>query len=799
MKKPKIQIALISSLVILFLCYHNTIVAQSIWDIKHLLNVKESLHQPFYQKVYNELIKRADSIMQLEPVSVMIKDYIPSSRDKHDYASLARYAWPDSSKTDGLPYIHKDGLSNPEIEKYDRIRLSEMVERVNTLALAAFFSNDKKYSDKATRQIEVWFIDEETKMNPNLEFAQFVPGINNGKGRSYGVLDAYSFVELLEGIQLLETSGDLSLENSIKLKEWFSDLLTWMKESSQGKEEYKAQNNHGTAFDVMSAAFSLYSGDENYTKEIIKTFPERRTFRQIEPDGRQPEELWRTLSFGYSQYNLSHYLDLFMIAQKLGMPIDNITSKDGRNFYHALDYLIGYLGKESEWEYQQLTGWNEKEQELCKDLYRAWLVSNENKYLQRFKNFRELNFSSDFNLVYYIATEVDNAFATALDQFEFAIELADEAKKEPGNISEGRVSPNTIDEKGNMKLVHPHDWRSGFFPGSLWSIYEYTNLPEWREKAVSFTWPIEEAKWHKGTHDLGFMIYDSFGKGWELTGDKSYADVVVQSGQTLSSRYNDNVKCIRSWDHNEKIWKYPVIIDNLMNLELLFRTTEITGDSIYHKIALNHANTTLKNHFRPDHSSYHVVDYDNITGEVRMKCTHQGYSDDSFWSRGQGWGVYGYTMCYRFTGNLVYLNKAQNIADFILSWKNLPEDCIPYWDMKMPEVLNSTPHNISPDVPRDASAAAVIASAFYELSQYTDQERAEDYINFADNILKSLSSPEYLAQPNTNSGFLLKHSTGHFPAHSEVDVPLSYADYYFLEALNRKNKIVSISGNNLFE
>lgn len=200
-------------------------------------------------------------------------------------------------------------------------------------------------------------------------------------------------------------------------------------------------------------------------------------------------------------------------------------------------------------------------------------------------------------------------------------------------------------------------------------MYAYAHNDFWRQSAISWTWPIEESKWYKGTHDLGFMMNDSFGKAYEMTGERSYLDVLIQSAKTLITRYSPKVKSIRSWDHNRDKWKYPVIIDNMMNLEMLFRATQLTGDSIYWQVAVNHANTTMKNHFRPDYSSYHVVDYDPETGDVRLKCTHQGNSDDSFWSRGQGWGLYGFAMCYRFTHNPAYMKQSEGIADFFL---NLP-------------------------------------------------------------------------------------------------------------------------------
>lgn len=617
-----------------------------------------------------------------------------------------------------------------------------------------------------------------------------IPGWYNNKGRCYGVLDSYSFVEMLDAVVLLEESNSFTSKDSKKLKTWFTQLLNWIWTSPQGQEESNQKNNHSTAYDAQVIAFALYTGDFKLAGEVISAIPRKRIFTQIEPDGSQPYELRRTLAFGYSQYNLAHLIDIFQMARKIDQKIDGMTSADGRNFYKAMDFLVPYMGKKvTDWPYQQISGWEGKRQEFCMDLYRAYLLNPKRKdYLKLYKANRKLDFSDRFNLLYIRATDVDNAYAFAAEQLELAIKCADKAKREEQNAAKRRVSPRSMNKDGSLAMVHPHDWCSGFFPGSLWQVYAYTNDDYWRMQAISFTWPIEEAKKHKGTHDLGFMMNDSFGKAYELTGERSYLDVVLQSARTLITRYDDKVKCIRSWDHNRDKWEYPVIIDNMMNLEMLFRATQLTGDSIFWKIAVNHANTTMKNHFRPDFSSYHVVDYDPQTGGVRMKCTHQGYSDDSFWSRGQGWALYGYAMCYRFTKDSAYLKQAECVADFFLNLPNMPEDFVSYWDMKAPGVDRVNSPVVTDSVPRDASAAALIASGLYELSTYVIPEKSKYYRSIADKIVENLNR-HYQAKPGTAYGFLLLHSTGHFPAGSEIDVPLSYADYYYLEALSRKEAL----------
>jgi rhamnogalacturonyl hydrolase YesR len=345
------------------------------------------------------------------------------------------------------------------------------------------------------------------------------------------------------------------------------------------------------------------------------------------------------------------------------------------------------------------------------------------------------------------------------------------------NVKENRskqfIFPRTA-VHDSLKLVPSGDWTSGFFPGMLWFLYEKTGKEEWRKDATEFTALMFREPYNGNSHDVGFKVYDSYGNGYRLTGDTSYKRLIIDAAKTLSKRFNPKVECIRSWDFGK--WQYPVIIDNMMNLELLFEATKLSGDSSFYKIAVAHANTTMKNHFRNDYSSYHVVDYDTVTGKAIGKGTAQGYADESSWARGQAWGLYGYIMCYRETGNKDYLDHAERIASFILNNANLPKDGVPYWDYNLPGFKNE---------PKDASAASIMASAFYELSQYSKQRKF--YTKTADKIIKTLTE-NYGNPIGSNHGFLLAHSTGHKPAGSEIDVPLIYADYYYLEALLRSQK-----------
>ena len=382
-----------------------------------------------------------------------------------------------------------------------------------------------------------------------------------------------------------------------------------------------------------------------------------------------------------------------------------------------------------------------------------------------------------------IAQDYKKIFGSAEKQTTYMLEQIRQSKEAWVNDSQNKKKPEvffprTLSPEGKLSLIPAKDWTSGFFPGVLWFLYEFTGKKEWKEKAESFTALIENEKMNSGTHDTGFKIYCSFGNGYRLTNNATYREVIIQSAKTLSKRFKPKVGCIRSWDHNKDKWDYPVIIDNMMNLELLFEATKMTGDSSFHKIAVSHANTTMKNHFRPDYSSYHVIDYDTLTGKVLKKNTHQGFSHESAWSRGQVWGLYGFTMCYRETKNKDYLGLAEKIAGFILNHPNLPKDMVPYWDFNASGI---------PDEPRDASAAAIMASALYELSLYSKD--GKNFRQIADKIIQNLTS-DYSSPINENKGFILLHSTGSKPMNSEVDVPLNYADYFYLEALLRQKKLI---------
>lgn len=344
------------------------------------------------------------------------------------------------------------------------------------------------------------------------------------------------------------------------------------------------------------------------------------------------------------------------------------------------------------------------------------------------------------------------------------------------------LNPVTMSSSGKVYYCNYADWRSGFFPGSLWYLYELTGKEYWAQEAEKFTESIEKAKNITYHHDIGFIINCSFGNGLRLKNIDAYKDVIITAAKSLSTRFRPAGGVLQSWNVTGKSWQAkrgwecPVIIDNMMNLELMFKATQLSGDSTYYRIAVSHADRTLKEQFRPDGSCYHVVDYGLIDGKVHHRQTAQGYSDESCWSRGQAWAIYGYTMCYRFTHFKRYLDQAIKTFHMMKNKTTMPDDLIPYWDMDAPKI---------PNEPRDVSSAAVIASALYELSTI-DIANANEYKNYADRIMNSLATDKYRAKLGENGNFLLMHSVGSIPHGAEVDKPLNYADYYYLEALTRR-------------
>lgn len=332
--------------------------------------------------------------------------------------------------------------------------------------------------------------------------------------------------------------------------------------------------------------------------------------------------------------------------------------------------------------------------------------------------------------------------------------------------------PRSIPIDGKWRTIPIQDWTSGFFPGILWNVSELTGDTSLRTSAVRWTEGLTSNQFYSGTHDIGFMMYSSFGKGYQFTGNESYKKILLQTAGTLTTRYRPAVGSIKSWDN--RVWPYPVIIDNMMNLELLFWASKNGGTQEMYDIAYSHAEKTMKNHFRSDGSTYHVISYDTLDGHVDWKGTVQGFSDSSCWSRGQAWAIYGFTMSYRYTNDERFLVTAQRAADYFIG--HLPADMIPYWDFQAPNI---------PNEPRDVSAAAIAASALFELSgRVKNSEQQKKYYAAAVSMLEALIRKPYFAEESRESS-ILQYGVGNKPAGREIETSLIYGDYYFIEALMR--------------
>jgi len=326
--------------------------------------------------------------------------------------------------------------------------------------------------------------------------------------------------------------------------------------------------------------------------------------------------------------------------------------------------------------------------------------------------------------------------------------------------------PRNIPEGIQWSTTGAGGWTSGFYPGILWYLYRYSGSDSLHMLAERWTIGLEAQK-TANTHDVGFMINNSFGHGFRIGKIAAYKQTVLDAADHLASRFNPVVGAIKSWDWSAQ-WDFPVIIDNMMNLELLFWAANNGGQAELKNIAITHAETTIREHVRSDGGTFHVVVFDSETGAVEQKRTHQGYADSSTWARGQAWGIYGFTMSYRETKQDKFLQTAEKLAGYFID--HLPKDYVPYWDFQAPDI---------PNAPRDASAGAIAACGMLELATHTGNQA---YRKTAENILRSLVSDSYLVQ-NTDYPALLLHSTGNFPGSSEIDMPIIYAEYYFVEAM----------------
>ncbi len=375
----------------------SSVVAQPrIWNMKSVEKARvENSEAAKY------LIREAEKNLTVDLTTVKDKPMTPASGDKHDYMSMGRYWWPNPNTANGLPYIRKDGVSNPEIEKLDRNPLGKFARNVSVLSLAYYLTNDTKYVYKAVENLQIWFLNKDTKMNPNMNFGQTIPGKFDGKGRGEGVLDTYSFVEMLDGVELLKGSKFYTKKVHTALQEWFSSYLNWMLSSEIGQEENDAKNNHGTAFDIQLLRYALFVGNEKLAKDIIAEFPSKRLYSQIEPNGAQPLELARTTALGYSVFNLTHFLDICQMAQSLNIDLYNSSSNDGRSIRKAIEFLLPFMDKpQSEFPYQQIKDWDNVQNNLRWQLYRADKLTSSKTYAKYYDKLIFTN-QKDNNIIIY--------------------------------------------------------------------------------------------------------------------------------------------------------------------------------------------------------------------------------------------------------------------------------------------------------------------------------------------------------------------------------------------------------------
>lgn len=335
--------------------------------------------------LYDRALRDADKLLDEPDPTVVDKGVTPPSGDKHDYISMGRYWWPNPDTKDGLPYVRRDGHSNPELKKFDRDRLGRFSANLRRLTGAYLLAGRTEHARKMASMLRTWFLNERTRMNPNGTYAQMVPGRNDGLGRPEGILDLYSLIDAVDAATVLERDNLLSKKEMKALRAWFSAYVDWLLTSESGKGEYAAKNNHGIAYDVQTVVYARFAGRDEVARELIETFAERRLEKQIEADGKQPRELARTTAFGYSTYNLTHMLDMCVAARTIG--IDLYDAADGA-IDRAIGYLIPFLGNQEQFPYKQIKDWRGVEQNFAQQLLRAARLKENAEYRRLYEQYK---------------------------------------------------------------------------------------------------------------------------------------------------------------------------------------------------------------------------------------------------------------------------------------------------------------------------------------------------------------------------------------------------------------------------
>jgi hypothetical protein len=724
-------------------------------------------------RAYRDLLRSADSALTAPPISVMQKTAIPPSGNKHDFLSRAPYWWPDPTKANGLPYIRRDGEMNPQTRlDHDGLRFLAMTDRVEALALAYWFTGHERYAERAAFLVRTFFINPATRMNPNLRYAQGIPGITNGRG--IGILDVRHMPRLLDAVRLIDRSRYWHGSDARAFDAWCRTYLKWLRESATGKDERSQENNHGTLYDMQAASLAVFLGDSAGAKEILGKSARSRIDSQIAPDGSQPLELARTRPVHYSLFNLDAFTELAEMGRHVGSDLWHYRSTRGGSIASALRFIAPYADTSRKWIKPDIAPVAPEEPAIT--MRRAAAALQDSTFANAaLRATSTLHPSSREQLLYPGITlaalhDVDDVATKSL-AFARARLKSSATMLDPRN-----GYPRSTRTDGSWDQRPYNQWTSGFFAGSLWYMYELDRSDSWKTLAERWTRGLEPAKSIRTTHDLGFMVFNSFGHGFLLTDDAHYRDVVVEATRSLATRYNPKVGAIKSWDtyggaDARRDWKFPVIIDNLMNLEMLFAVSQWTNGP-WEEMARRHAITSEHVHVRPDGSTAHVALFDSVTGKLERTVTWQGYSDNSAWARGQAWAIYGFSNAYARTSDRQFLATAERAADWFIA--HIPPDGVPYWDLRHPQI---------PFVERDASAAAIAASGLVDLANHVDGDKRERYRRVAERIIRTLGTGYLTA--GTPLASILQHSVGNYPQNSEVDVGIVYADYYFVEALLR--------------
>ena len=745
-----------------------------------LLDVARQLIEERNQYIlpaYTALRQSADSLVGAPPMSVTQKRGTPPSGDKHDYMSRAPYWWPDSTKAGGLPYIRRDGQVNPESRlDHDGMRFLAMTDAVETLAHAAFFLGHRKYADAAASFLRVWFLDPSTRMNPHLRYAQGVPGIVDGRG--IGIIDLRHLPRLLDAVRILEQSGSWTPSDATAFTTWCTAYLAWLRDSENGRQEAVEANNHGTLYDAQVAALALFVGNTKLAREVIGVSAPRRLSGQVASDGSQPGELERTRPVHYSLFNLDGFTQLAEMGRHVGVDLWSYRAANGATLEKAVRFIAPFADTARKWVKPDVSPVAPDAASIA--LRRTAAILGDPSLSSAAVRAARSRRSPLRELLQYPGATI--ASLSPLDSLaDRALAYSREVlASNAAELDPSRGYPRVTLPDGTWEQRPYNQWTSGFFAGTLWYVYHLERDERWRTLAEKWTVGLAPAKDIRTTHDLGFMVFDSFGHGHDLTGNTSYRSMVTDASRSLASRYSPVVGAIKSWDteggtDRRRMWRYPVIVDNLMNLEMLFRSSK-WGEKQWHSMAERHAVTSARAHVRADGSTAHVALFDPTTGKLERTVTWQGASDSSSWARGQAWAIHGFSTAHRYTRNAELLEAALRSADYFIA--HLPPDGVPYWDLVHPGI---------PDVERDASAAAIAASGLLDLARQASGHRPGLYRRVAGRMLASLASG-YLTRGTSNQA-ILAHSVGQRPQNAEIDVGIVYADYYFVEALLRLRNI----------